>query len=46
MKLVGERELLRSNKQFTQSDDLRKKILELGYEIEDTEDGPLVLPRT
>ncbi|PIT93409.1 MAG: cysteine--tRNA ligase [Candidatus Harrisonbacteria bacterium CG10_big_fil_rev_8_21_14_0_10_38_8] len=43
MKLALERELFRSNKQFTQSDDLRNKLEALGYTIEDTPLGPLVL---
>jgi len=41
--LVKKRELLRSNKQFTQADALRKKITALGYRVEDTPLGPLVL---
>jgi cysteinyl-tRNA synthetase len=44
--LVKERELYRANKQFTKADALRKKIESLGYEIEDTPLGPLVLPQT
>jgi cysteinyl-tRNA synthetase len=42
-KLVGERELYRSNKQFGKSDSLRKQIEALGYLVEDTPLGPLVL---
>jgi len=41
-KLAKKREKLRSNQQFVQSDSLRKKIRELGYEIEDTPIGPIV----
>ena len=41
-KLAKQRELFRNNKQFAQSDLLRKKIEELGYIIEDTPIGPLV----
>lgn len=41
--LAKKRELLRVNKQFTKADDLRKKINALGYSIEDTPEGPLVL---
>jgi cysteinyl-tRNA synthetase len=42
-RLAQEREKLRANKQFIQADALRKKIEELGYYIEDTAAGPLVL---
>ncbi len=41
--LAKKRELFRVNKQFTKADDLRKKINALGYSIEDTPEGPLVL---
>jgi len=41
--LVKKRELLRKNKQFIQADLLRKKIERLGYKIEDTPIGPLIL---
>jgi len=41
-KLASERELCRINKQFAQSDLLRKKIEEVGYTIEDTPIGPFV----
>jgi cysteinyl-tRNA synthetase len=44
-KYAQERELLRNNKQFAESDALRKKIEKLGYTIEDTPIGPLVLPK-
>ncbi|MEX1014567.1 MAG: cysteine--tRNA ligase [Candidatus Paceibacterota bacterium] len=40
--LVRKREKLRSNEQFIKADDLRKKILGLGYEVEDTPIGPFV----
>ncbi len=43
-KLAAEREKSRRNKQFTQSDDLRKKIEQLGYVIEDTSAGPFIWP--
>lgn len=39
-KLVDEREEARKNKDFQASDDLRLKIKDLGYEIEDTSSGP------
>lgn len=42
--LVWRRNLLRNNKQFTQSDLLRKKIEALGYKIEDTPVGSLIHP--
>lgn len=44
-KLVEERELSRTSKQFDQSDALRKRIEALGYVIEDTPNGPLALPK-
>lgn len=44
-KLVKARELSRASKQFAQSDALRKQIEQLGYVVEDTPAGPLVLPR-
>ncbi len=44
-KLAQDRELSRVNKQFTQSDALRKEIEQLGYVVEDTPAGPLVLPK-
>jgi len=43
--MAKDRELSRVNKQFNQSDELRKKIEALGYTVEDTPAGPLVLPR-
>lgn len=39
------RELFRNNKQFIQADALRKEIEALGYSIEDTPAGPLVLKK-
>jgi len=45
-KLLKERELSRASKQFAQSDALRKEIEQLGYVIEDTPAGPLVLPKS
>jgi len=44
-KLAEIRELCRANKQFTQSDALRKKIKALGFEIEDTPFGPFIASR-
>ena len=43
--LVAARELSRSNKQFAEADGLRKQIEALGYTIEDTPNGPLVLKK-
>ena len=40
--LAAQREELRANKQFMQSDALRKKIESLGYIIEDTDSGPKI----
>jgi cysteinyl-tRNA synthetase len=40
LKLVEEREFARENKDFKKSDELRKKINSLGYEIKDTAEGP------
>lgn len=42
MKLVEEREQARANKDFQKSDELRKKINDLGYEIKDTPEGQRV----
>ncbi len=44
-KMAKERELCRINKQFTKSDDLRKKINALGFEVEDTPLGPFLYRR-
>ena len=38
-KLAEERENTRANKDFKKSDDLRKEINSLGYEIKDLSDG-------
>ena len=43
-RLLRQRELSRRNQQFIQSDCLRKKIEQLGYRVEDTEEGAIVLP--
>ena len=42
---ILERELFRKNKQFIQSDALRKEIEKLGYVIEDTPNGPMILKK-
>ncbi len=41
-KLVKQRELARKKKDFKKSDELRDKIGELGFIVEDTEKGPVV----
>ena len=43
IRLVEEREQARQEKEWQKSDELRDKIKELGYEVKDTENGPLVL---
>ncbi len=43
--LATKREQFRKNKQFMQADRLREKINLLGYIIEDTPKGPVVLPK-
>ena len=43
--LVDEREQARLDKDFKKSDELRKKINSLGYEIKDTEAGPKIFLR-
>jgi len=43
--LIKQREKLRANKQFMQADDLRNKILSLGYNIEDTKNGVIIFPK-
>ena len=43
--LAHEREISRVNKQFANSDALRAKIEQLGYVVEDSPVGPLVLPK-
>lgn len=42
LKLVEEREEARKNKDFKKSDELRDKIISLGFEIKDTPDGQKV----
>ncbi len=43
--LVRAREDARASKDFTTADELRNKILELGYEIQDTPKGPEITPK-
>jgi cysteinyl-tRNA synthetase len=45
MKLVGERESARVAKDWKKSDELRDKIVALGWEVRDTEDGPKLTQR-
>jgi len=42
-KLIDEREKARAEKDFVRSDELREQILETGYIINDTEDGPRLI---
>ncbi len=42
--LIRKRETVRAQKDFAQSDELRKQIESKGYMIEDTPAGPLCLP--
>lgn len=44
-KLASKREMSRRNKQFAQSDALRKEINDLGYGLDDTPLGPFVWPQ-
>lgn len=44
-KLAQNREEARRNKQFIQSDRLRKEIDALGYIVQDTPDGPVIKPK-
>jgi cysteinyl-tRNA synthetase len=43
--LAKERDLARNNKDWKKSDEVRKQILELGFEIKDTDSGAKILPR-
>ncbi|MCL5006904.1 MAG: cysteine--tRNA ligase [Patescibacteria group bacterium] len=44
-KFVAEREELRAHKQFIQADGLRKKIEQLGYTVEDSPSGPIIIKK-
>ena len=44
-KLMAERQVARNDKNWAESDLLRDKILELGYEIKDTPTGPQVIKK-
>jgi cysteinyl-tRNA synthetase len=41
-KLVEDRENARKNKDFAKSDEIRTKISKLGFEVEDTQTGPII----
>jgi cysteinyl-tRNA synthetase len=41
--LIKQREQLRTERKFGKADKIRKKIKDLGYEIEDTEKGPRII---
>lgn len=43
--LIKKREKFRGNKQFMQADQLRNKIFQLGYIVEDSALGPIVFPK-
>ncbi len=45
LKLVNQREVLRREKRFKEADDIRNKILEKGYIIEDTKLGPRIIKK-
>jgi cysteinyl-tRNA synthetase len=45
LKLADERDEFRKKGDYEKADELRKKILDLGFEVEDTADGPRVLTR-
>jgi len=42
LKLVKEREKYRQQKKWQKADEIRKKINDLGYQIEDTKEGPKI----
>ena len=43
--LIKERDLARNAKNFAKSDELRAKIEEFGFEVKDTPEGTIVVPR-
>ena len=45
MELVNAREVARKEKRWKDADQLRQKVADAGYEIEDTPQGPRVRPR-
>jgi len=46
LKLVKEREEYRQKGDFRKADEIRRKIKDLGYQIEDTKEGPKIKPRS
>ena len=42
--LIKERDLARNNKDFAKSDEIRNKVEELGFDVKDTEKGPVISP--
>ena len=44
-KLVGAREDARREKDFKKSDELRSQIEKEGFEVMDTDEGPILRPR-
>jgi len=40
--LVDQREAARKNKDWKKSDEMRAEILKLGYQIKDTDNGPII----
>ena len=45
LRLVEERTAAKAERNFTKADELRDRIAELGYKVEDTPEGPKVLPQ-
>jgi cysteinyl-tRNA synthetase len=45
MDLLAEREAARAERDFARADAARDRILELGFELRDTPEGPQVYPR-
>jgi cysteinyl-tRNA synthetase len=43
--LLQERDMARADKDFAKSDELRKKIEDLGFEVKDTAEGSRVAPK-
>lgn len=44
-KIIEERKIARDGKDFAKSDELRDKILELGFEVEDKPEGIVLIPK-
>ena len=42
--LASKREKYRTNKKWKEADEIRKKVEKLGYQIEDTKEGPKINP--